>query len=208
MKKIAFALVFVALLSSTAFAAEVVKAYTTMEEPLAKALFDAFEEETGIKVEWVRLSGGEAIARLEAERANPQASIWVGGVGTQHIEAKLRGLSTPYRSRVANSIPAKYRDKENYWTGLYVGPIAFCMNTDRAKELGLEMPKSWADLIKPEYAKKVRVAHPSTSGTAYNMITTVIRIIGGDEDKTFAYFKDLAAQALHRAKDARLVKFL
>ncbi|MBR1486771.1 MAG: ABC transporter substrate-binding protein [Synergistaceae bacterium] len=192
MKKFALSLMLLAVFVGSAFAAEVVKAYTTMEEPLAKALFDAFEEDTGIKVEWVRLSGGEAIARLEAERANPQASIWVGGVGTQHIEAKLRGLSTPYRSRVAGSIPAKYRDPDNYWTGLYIGPIAFCMNTERAKELGLEMPTSWADLIKPEYAKKVRVAHPSTSGTAYNMITTVIRINGGDEDKTFAYFKELA----------------
>ena len=98
MKKFMLALVCVILLVSVACASEVVKAYTTMEEPLAKALFDEFEAETGIKVEWVRLSGGEAIARLEAERANPQASIWVGGVGTQHIEAKLRGLSTPYRS--------------------------------------------------------------------------------------------------------------
>ena len=66
------------------------------------------------------------------------------------------------------------------------------MNTERAKELNLEMPKSWSDLIKPEYAKKVRVAHPSTSGTAYNMMTTVIRIFNGDEDKAFAYFKDLS----------------
>ena len=192
MKKFIFAVALVLLFAFSANAAEVVKAYTTMEEPLAKALFDEFEKETGIKVEWVRLSGGEAIARLEAEKANPQASIWVGGVGTQHIEAKLRGLSTPYRSRVAKSIPSRYRDPENYWTGLYVGPIAFCMNTERAKELNLEMPKSWADLIKPEYAKKVRVAHPSTSGTAYNMITTVIRINNGNEDNAFDYFKKLS----------------
>ena len=176
---------------SHANAAEIVKAYTTLEEPLAQALFDNFTKETGIKVEWVRLSGGEAVARIEAEKANPQASIWVGGVGTQHIEAKLKGLTTPYKSRVAESIPAKYRDPENYWTGLYVGPIAFCMNTKRAEELKLDMPKSWADLLKPEYAKKVRVAHPSTSGTAYNMVTTIIRIHGGDEDKAFEFLKKL-----------------
>ena len=192
MKKFLSALICLLIFASCSFAGEVVKAYTTMEEPLAKALFDEFESETGIKVEWVRLSGGEAIARLEAERANPQASIWVGGVGTQHIEAKNRRLTAPYRSRVANSIPSRYRDPDNFWTGLYVGPIAFCMNVERAKELNLSMPKSWADLIKPEYAKKVRVAHPSTSGTAYNMITTVIRIFDGDEDKAFEYFKNLA----------------
>ena len=187
------ACVLVPVLAGCAWAAEKVNAYTTMEEPLAKALFDAFEAETGINVQWVRLSGGEAIARIEAEKANPQASIWVGGVGTQHIEAKLRGLTTPYRSRMADSIPADYRDPDNFWVGLYVGPIAFCMNTERAKELGLEMPKSWADLLKPEFAKKVRMAHPATSGTSYNVLTTVIRINGGDEDKAFDYFRKLSA---------------
>ena len=174
-----------------ASAAEVVKAYTTMEEPLAKALFDTFEKETGIKVEWVRLSGGEAVARLEAEKANPQASIWVGGVGTQHIEAQAKGLTAPYKSRVAGNIPEKYRDPENYWTGLYIGPISFCMNTKRAEELKLDMPRSWADLLKSEYARMVRVAHPSTSGTAYNMVTTIIRIFDGDEDKAFEFLKKL-----------------
>jgi iron(III) transport system substrate-binding protein len=179
------------LLATQAAAAEVVKAYTTLEEPLAKALFDEFAKETGIKVEWVRLSGGEAVARLEAEKSNPQASIWVGGVGTQHIEAKLKGLTVPYNSRAKNSVPAQNRDPENYWIGLYVAPIAFCVNTKRAAELGIDAPKSWADLLKPEYAKRVRVAHPSTSGTAYIMVTTLIRIEGGDEDKAFAYLKKL-----------------
>ena len=203
--KIFAALLFVFCLNAGAlWCEEVVTAYTTLEASLAQKLFAAFEEESGIKVNWERLSGGEAIARLEAERANPQASIWVGGVGTQHIEAKLRGLSTPYRSRVAKSIPSRYRDPENYWTGLYVGPIAFCMNTERAKELGLEMPKSWADMIKPEYAKKVRVAHPSTSGTAYNMITTVIRINDGNEDAAFAYFKQFTRSGSAPGKSCAL----
>ena len=73
------------------------------------------------------------------------------------------------------------------------GPIAFCMNTERAKELKLDMPKTWMDLLKPEYAKSVRMAHPATSGTAYNMLTTLIRIYDGDEDKAFDYFKKLSA---------------
>ncbi|HPE41474.1 MAG TPA: iron ABC transporter substrate-binding protein, partial [Thermotogota bacterium] len=64
------------LLAVLAFSANSVKAYTTFEEPLAKEVFDAFEKETGIRVEWVRLSTGEAVARLEAEKENPQASIW------------------------------------------------------------------------------------------------------------------------------------
>ena len=172
-------------------AAESLKAYTTLEEAYAKELLDAFEKETGIAVEWVRLASGETVARIEAEKANPQASIWVGGVGTLHIDAKNKGLTMPYNSREAENIPAKYRDPERFWIGLYVGPIAFAMNTDRAKELGLSMPKTWEDLLKPEFANRVRMANPSTSGTAYNVLTTLIRIFGGDEEKAFAYLKKL-----------------
>lgn len=177
---------------SSAFSGEVLKAYAGTEEPVAKELFDAFEQETGIKVEWVRLSGGEAVARIEAEKANPQAAIWVGGVGTMHIELKNKGLTTPYASPAARNIPEKYRDPDNYWIGLYVGPISFCYNNKRMAELRLPIPTSWEDLTRPAYNKQVRVAHPSTSGTAYNMITNIIRIYDGDEDKAFEFLKRLA----------------
>jgi iron(III) transport system substrate-binding protein len=144
----------VTMIAGNSLAAEKVKAYTTMEEPLAKALFEQFEKETGIVVEWVRLSSGEAVARIEAEKANPQASIWVGGVGTLHIDAKNKGLTAPYNSRMAGSIPDQFRDPEKFWIGLYVGPIAFCINTNRSAELNLPLPASWADIVNPSTRKK------------------------------------------------------
>lgn len=190
-KWLLFPILVVSLVAASAvWAADSVKAYTTLEEPLAKELFEAFEKETGIHVEWVRLTTGEAVARIEAEKANPQVSIWVGGVGTLHIDAKDKGLTTPYRSRAAESIPAKYRDPDGSWIGLYIGPISFATNTKRAQELGLKSPTSWADLLKPEYEKKVRMANPSTSGTAYNVVTTLIRVVG-DEGKAFDFMKKL-----------------
>ena len=196
MKKIALALLFVLALCCAvpAAAADKVRAYTTLEEVFAKEIFDAFEKDTGIKVEWVRLASGEAVTRIEAEKENPQASIWVGGVGTLHINAKNKGLTAPYRSKVAaQNVPARFRDPDGYWSGLYLGSICFVMNTDRAKELGLEMPLKWTDMLKPMYAKKVRMANPATSGTGYNVVTNIIRICGGDEDKAFEFLKKLNA---------------
>lgn len=167
-----------------------VNAYTTLEEPLAAKLFELFEKETGIKVNFVRLTGGEAVARLEAESANPQASIWVGGVGLDHITAKSKGLTTPYVSRYTANTPAQFRDPDNYFIGLYVGPLTFVTNTDRAKELGLEIPRSWADLLKPQYKGYIRMAHPASSGTAYNVLTTMLDIYG-TEDAMIEYMKAL-----------------
>jgi len=192
MKKLA--LFAVGITSATlAFGQSSVGAYTTLEEPLAKQLFEQFEKETSIKVNWQRLAGGEVETRLEAEKANPQASIWVGGVGLNHMSAKAKGLTAPYKSRLASNTAAQYRDKDNFWIGLYVGPLGFITNAKVASEQGLTAPKSWADLLKPEFKGKVRVANPTTSGTAYNVITTIRYIYKGDEEKTFDYLKKLDA---------------
>jgi len=178
---------------SFAVAQNTLSVYTTLEEPLAKAILEKFEAETGIKASFVRLSGGEAIARMEAEAANPQASIWLGGVGLDHITAKDKGLTTPYKSRFASKTAAEFKDKDGFWIGLYVGPLTFVTNTKRAAELGLTPPKSWADLLKPEYKGQIRMANPNTSGTAYNVITTLRYVYKGDEEKVFDYMKKLDA---------------
>ncbi len=170
-------------------AKETLAIYTTMDEPLARAIVAAFEEDTGIEVAWVRLSGGECVARLIAEKENPQISMWYGGVGLDHIVAKEKGLTTPYESPNAVNIPDKFKGKDHYWTGIYGGILCFASNTNLLKELGLEAPTSWADLIKPEYKGQIQVANPGTSGTAYNVLATMVQIMG--EEKAFEYLKAL-----------------
>ena len=191
MKRFVTLFIMCALAASLAVAQQKIGVYTTVEEPLAKELFDLFQKETGIQVNWQRLSGGEVESRLEAEKANPQASIWVGGVGLNHMSAKIKGLTAPYKSKMLANTPAAYRDTENYWVGLYLGPLAFITNNKIAREQGLQPPKSWADLLKPEYKGKIRIPNPTTSGTAYNIITTLRYVFNGDEEKVFEYLKAL-----------------
>jgi len=191
MKRLIIAGLVLILSLTVAFGQQKLGVYTTLDEPLAKALFDEYQKETGIILNWQRLSGGEVEARLEAEKANPQASIWVGGVGLNHISAKLKGLTAPYKSKMLENTPLQFRDPENYWVGLYIGPICFVTNNKVAKEQGIKPPTSWADLLKPEYKGKIRVANPTTSGTAYNVITTLRYVFGGDEEKVFDYLNKL-----------------
>jgi len=184
--------VLAALIAPAAFAQEQLMAYASVEQDLAVNLFTAFEKETGIKVNMVRLGSGELEARIEAEKNDPQASIWVGGVGTNHISAQMKGLTTPYKSKAAAGIPAQFKDKDGYWVGLYLGPLAITTNLARAKELGITPPKSWEDLLKPEYKNKFRVAFPGSSGTGYNVLTTIIYLNKMDEEKAFAWLKKFA----------------
>ncbi|HYH02598.1 MAG TPA: ABC transporter substrate-binding protein [Bacillota bacterium] len=175
----------------TVSAAEKITAYVSCDEVVGKELLTAFTKATGIQVDWIRLSTGEAQARIAAERNNPQASIWVGGVGLDHIAAKKEGLTLQYKSKAAAKIPNEFKDKDGYWTGMYAGPLCFVYNTEKMAEKKLPVPRSWADLTKPVYKGHIQMANPQTSGTSYNVITTMINIYKGDEAKAFDYLKKL-----------------
>ncbi|RKX76392.1 MAG: iron ABC transporter substrate-binding protein [Spirochaetes bacterium] len=168
-----------------------ITAYTTLDEELARKVFKAFTEETGIQVDWVRLSTGECVARMEAEKENPQASIWYGGVGLGHIEAKNKGLTMQYDSPAASRIPENFRDPDRYWTGIYAGPLCFESNIQSLEKFGLTAPTSWEELTDPKYRGHIQMANPGSSGTAYNVLATMIVLYG--EEKAFEYMKRLDA---------------
>lgn len=184
-------LVFAMVFAMNVTAAEKITAYVSCDEVIARELMTAFTKSTGIQVDWIRLSTGEAQARIAAERNNPQASIWVGGVGLDHIAAKKDGLTLQYHSKAAAKIPPQFKDKDGFWTGMYAGPLCFVYNTEKMAEKKLPVPKSWEDLLKPIYKGQIQMANPQTSGTAYNVITTMITIYNGDEAKAFDYMKKL-----------------
>jgi iron(III) transport system substrate-binding protein len=86
---------------------DVLHVYTSLDAQEAPAYLDAFERETGVRVRWVRLSAGEALARLEAERANPRVSVWFGGPSPEYIVAAQRGLLEPYTPKRDDALPAR-----------------------------------------------------------------------------------------------------
>lgn len=193
MKRVIFLFFFAIIIVISVSAQSFVTVYTTLDEPIAMKVFGEFEKEKSIKVLWTRLSGGEVLQHLEAEGNNPKASIWVGGVGLDHITAKTKGFTTPYKSPNAKNVPQKYKDKQNYWTGLYIGPLMFVVNTDLLKTNKLKAPQKWSDLCKADYKGYVRLSNPNTSGTAYNMLTTLSYIFNKNENKLFDYLTQLDA---------------
>ena len=62
-----------------------------MEDHMAKAIQE-FQKDTGIKVDAVRMSSGEVLGRIRAEKNNPKASVWWGGPADAFIAAKADGL--------------------------------------------------------------------------------------------------------------------
>lgn len=169
--------------------------YTSVSEDHAIKAMEVFGKETGIHVSYVRLSAGETLDRLRKERDRPVASIWYGGPSDTYVQAKSEDLLTPYISQNAKMIPAAYKDEEGYWTGVYLGSIAFASNRHWLNQVGLPPPSSWHDLLAPEYKEKVMMADPRTSGTAYTTIATLAQLWG--EDQAIAYLKALHTNIRH-----------
>lgn len=69
-----------------------VSVYTCYVENEALEMFEKFTEDTGINVNYVRLSAGEIVTRLKAEAANPQVSIFMGDSVDTHTSAMNAGL--------------------------------------------------------------------------------------------------------------------
>jgi iron(III) transport system substrate-binding protein len=92
-----------------------------------------------------------------------------------------------------------YKDADNYWAGIYVGSLGFCTNEDWLSEHpGVEAPTSWDDLLRPEFAGQLLVAHPSTSGTSYTALATVLQMRG--EEQGWEYLRQYAGQMLQFTK--------
>ncbi len=201
MRRVRFMLLFVACLVLTTIATgqagkKVLHIYEAFDTEEAKYYIEVFEKETGIDVEWVRMSSGEVLARVEAEAANPQASVWHAGSNTSHINAATKGLLAPYTPKTDFELTDKLHAKDWSWTGFYSGAIGFVTNTKFLKEKGIKAPTSWDDLLNPVYAENVAMAYPYTSGTAYTTYATLIQMLG--LDKTLDWWEKFDKQSIHQ----------
>ena len=181
------------LASGGALAADQVNIICSVQAEWCNMIGSVYARTTGTKVNVTQKGSGEALAQIIAERENPKTDIWFGGTGDPHLQAAEQGLTLEYRSpSLAELHPwarqqaeqAKFRT-----VGIYSGPLGFGYNPELLAKKKLAAPKSWADLLKPEYKGDIQVANPASSGTAYTMIATLVQLMG--EDKAFDYLKGL-----------------
>jgi iron(III) transport system substrate-binding protein len=169
---------------------------------ICEQLEGAFEKETGISVNMVRLSSGETYAKVRAEARNPKTDIWWAGTGDPHLQAASEGLTLEYKSPMLgelNDWAVKQAESANYRTvGVYAGALGWGYNTELFKQKNLKEPRCWADLLNASFKGEIQIANPNSSGTAYTALATLVQIMG--EDKAFDYLKKLNANVSQYTK--------
>ncbi|MFA6657483.1 MAG: ABC transporter substrate-binding protein [Mesotoga sp.] len=187
MKRVLILVIFLVFVAS-AFANLVV--YSSVDEANARKILNAFVQDTGIEVDFVFLSSGPALARIEAESSNPQADVWFGAPLENHIIAKERGLTQAYKTLSVYGVSPEFYDVDGYYHPIYMNPLGIGVNTSVLEQIKASLPESWEDLLASEYSRMIQYPNPQSSGTAYSLITGLLKIYG--EDGALEYLKNLA----------------
>lgn len=182
-----------ALFAGAAAAQGQVNIICSVQAEWCNMMSTVYAKTTGTRVNMTAKGSGEALAQLNAEKANPKTDIWFGGTGDPHLQAAEQGLTLEYKSPLLKDLhpwAQKQAADSGYRTvGVYLGPLGFGFNKELLAKKKATEPRSWADLLKPEFKGEVQMANPASSGTAYTMIATLVQLMG--EEKAFEYMKKL-----------------
>ncbi len=177
--------------AAPAATAQTLNAYSIWPENWARPMFEEFEKATGIKVNFVRFSSGEALARVIAEKNNPRVDVLFGGPIETFAAGIAEGVFEPYKSPTYAKLAARFRHADGQWMAIADDPLVFMTNNKFLKENNLAPPASWEDLAAPAYRNMLQMADARTSGTAVTRIFSILEVNGRDEAKAFAYMNKL-----------------
>ena len=117
-----------------------------------------------------------AVKTLRGQSDMPDA-LDIGPSFTE--QAISEGLVEPYITTNWEEIPAALKDPEGNWVGSYYGILAIATN----KTLVPNVPRSFADLKKPEYKGKVTLnGDPREAGAAFATVVAASLANGGSFD--------------------------
>lgn len=198
-KPILIAVVLVMQLLAAGFsrAAEKVVLYTSVDDPYVRPLVRRFEQKTGITVTLVTDAEASKTAglveRLIAEKAKPQADVYWGNEIFHTINLAEQGLLAPYRSKIAEDVPQRWRGKDDLFvsTGLRARMIGVSTRLEYAALVA--KVKTMSDLTDPALKGKIGICNPAF-GTASGHFAALYVLWG--EEKYTRYLRGLKANGI------------
>ncbi|MEU8486842.1 ABC transporter substrate-binding protein [Streptomyces sp. NPDC048641] len=145
------------------------------------AIIDGFTAKYGIKVndENPDAASQDEINAVKSRKGQDRAPD-VLDLGASFAQAAAeQGLTAPYKVVAFDKIPQTQRDAKGRWFNDYGGYVSIGCDAKRVKVC----PKTFADLLKPEYKGKVALnGNPTKSGSAFGGVYAAALANGGSFD--------------------------
>ncbi len=148
-----------------------------------RALYDLFEERTGIQVNLVRDGADPLLTRLENEGEDTIADVLVIADAGGLVRAKDRGLLQTMDSPfLEDTVPEHLRDADNYWVGLTKRARVIVYHPDRVHESELS---TYEALAEEEWSGRV-VTRQASNIYNQSLMAALIEAIGDEQAYQFA----------------------
>jgi iron(III) transport system substrate-binding protein len=145
-----------------------------------------------IKVSPYRVSGNRQVIRIHTElNAGNHLFDVTNGSAEQAFAIKKIGAIDPYHSPQREFFPVSDRDKEGFFTSLYIIPIVLGYNTNLVKRS--EVPKTYEDLLHPKWKGNMFL-----DDEAYEWFAVLLKHFG--REKGLQYMRSLAKQDLRMVR--------
>lgn len=161
--------------------------YTSMEEERNQKLTEMLKEKfPELNVVVQHMATGNSAAKIKNEGTKVEADIVID-LETAHMKdvqdnfADLSSVDTSFYLDGVNT-------SNNYLTWVKY-TMNLIIDNKYFKEHNLTVPKTYEDLLKPEYKNLIAMPDPKTSGTGYGFFLNAVNIMG--EEKAIEYFKKL-----------------
>ena len=145
-----------------------------------------------IEVELQSMGTGDVLARIEAEKENPQADINWGAINYNFYH-QHPDLWEPYVSPNEENLDENYRNNTdgNVSYSNLSGSGCFILNNTLLEELGVEV-NGYADLLQPELKGKIAMGDPTASSSAFAELTNMLLVMGEGDTPAECYQSDAA----------------
>jgi iron(III) transport system substrate-binding protein len=168
--------------------------YTSIDEPVARPILDAFTQKTGIKV--ILKTDSEAsktaglVETLRAEKANPQADVFWNNEPFHTISLAEEEVLAAYDSPAAKDVLEPYKDAGHRWAanGLRMRMIATAP--------GVEGVTAVEDVADPKFKGKICIANPAFGTTSGHIAALFVK---WGPERAEKFLRDL------KANDVRLL---
>ncbi|MFS0868663.1 putative 2-aminoethylphosphonate ABC transporter substrate-binding protein [Paenibacillus xylanilyticus] len=158
--------------------------YTALEDDLIEEYLQSYRAKyPNVKLNIVRDSTGVITAKLLAEKDNPQADVIWGVAATSLLVLSDQNMLAPYSPEGIERIQPAFKDSTDpaRWVGIDAWETAFIVNTIEMENRGLPVPRTYADLVKPEYKGLITMPNPASSGTGFLTVSGLGQLLGEKE---------------------------
>lgn len=189
MKRLAhfFCIVLLVIISTGVLASEVIIVASPYPKEVLIAYKRAFDESNPqYRVEFVNVPGTNIIPFLIDRSSGSRPDVFWGSSPDAFRAMLRRGLLQPIENLGNLNIPAKIGslnidDAEQFYKGQALSGYGIMWNTRYVKARAITPPRTWSDLVKPEYFGHVVMSSPSRSSTTHLIVESILQGAGWDE---------------------------